>query len=547
MKVLKWSEKKYVELMRREVQALINLSHPGIPKAASNDYFIFTLPKEPRLELHCLVMEKIEGENLQQWLETYGKIPQNVALDWMLQLLDILDHVHKLGYFHRDIKPTNIIHQPNGNLALVDFGSVRTVSKTYLAKVGSSGKDSITGTGSGNEVTAIFTIGFSAPEQIDGRALPQSDFYALGRTIVNLVTGVPMLQLPVEDRTGKLIWRDKAQHIDKPVAGFIDELIHPFPGFRPQTTEIITERIQRLPWESKVHHFLKSKVFKIGRFAAIGLIILGIGKLSAPSIASYLVSQGEKSEARNDYQSAQNFFELAIKINSSAKFAISKYYLDKASQLMLKGNLNAAKEGYELSVEYNNQNINAYNLLGITCQQLSDSQCVGYVYKNLLKFNPNDWTAHYNLGRFYDEQGDYELAEKEYNIAIKNSSSAIIAINNLSRLKIKMGDYNTAISLAQSGLKKNKDPLIQAALYKNLGWATLEQNKVNAAKKYLEKALDLDNQRIDAYCLLAKAQETLGKIDDARISIEFCLLAKSTDSDISIWRQELLDRILKKR
>lgn len=79
-----------------------------------------------------------------------------------------------------------------------------------------------------------------------------------------------------------------------------------------------------------------------------------------------------------------------------------------------------------------------------------------------------------------------------------------------------------------------------------MGWASLEQNKISDAEKYLQKALSLDNQRIDAYCLLAKAQETLGKIDDARISIEFCLLAKSTDSDVTIWRQELLDRILEK-
>lgn len=547
MKVLRWNEPKYVELVRREVQALINLSHPGIPQSASSDYFTFTLPNEPRLELHCLVMEKMEGENLQQWLETNGKISQNVALEWMLQLLDILDHVHKIGYFHRDIKPTNIIYQPTGNLALVDFGTVRKITRTYLAKVGSSGRDSITGGGgSGYEVTAVCSIGFSAPEQMDGRALPQSDFYALGRTIVNLVTGVAMLQLPTEDRTGKLIWRDKAPQIDKPVADLIDEMIHPFPGFRPQTTEIITERIQKLPWESKVHHFLKSKVFNIGRFVASALIIFGIGKLSAPSVANYLVAQGEESVARNDYQSAEKFFGWAIRTNSSAKLAISKYYLNQASQLMLIGNLSAAKKDYELSIKYNNKNIDAYNLLGINCQQLSDNKCVEDVYQKLLQLNPNDWRVHYNLGRFYDGQGDYKLAEKEYSIAIKTSSSAMIALNNLSRLKIKMGNYNLAISLARSGLKKNNDSLIQAALYKNLGWASLEQNKISDAEKYLQKALSLDNQRIDAYCLLAKAQETLGKIDDARISIEFCLLANSTDSDVTIWRQELLDRILEK-
>ena len=92
---------------------------------------------------------------------------------------------------------------------------------------------------------------------------------------------------------------------------------------------------------------------------------------------------------------------------------------------MLKGNLNPAKKGYKLSIKYDDKNINAYNLLGITCQQLSDNRCVKYVYENLLQFNPNDWTINYNLGRFYDGQGNYKLAEKEYNIAIKNSSPGI--------------------------------------------------------------------------------------------------------------------------
>ncbi|MBW4689898.1 MAG: tetratricopeptide repeat protein [Komarekiella atlantica HA4396-MV6] len=543
MKVLKWNSLKLRKLIEQESLTLQLIRHPCVPRTTLDDFFTF-VPNNSLLELRCLVMDKIEGQNLEQWLESNGRISQSVALDWLKQLVEILDVVHHTEFFHRDIKPSNIILQPNEQLALIDFGTARRVTDTYLAKVsGSGGTSSRVGT---YEITSVVTPCYTPLEQINGRAVPQSDFYALGCTFVNLVTDISLSDLPTDENTGNLVWRNKAPQIDKPFADFIDELMAFLPGQRPQTTEVILQRLEKLPQQIKKYRLTNSKVFKYSKYALMGLGIVGSVFLSLPLVANYLVAQGQKLETRNDYQNAQNFFNLAITTNPSAKFAISKYYLDKASQLMITGNLKAAKNNYELSVKYNNQNIDAYNLLGITCQQLSDRECIKYVYSRLFQLKPNDWTVHYNLGRYYDEQESYELAEKEYNKAIKSSSSAMIAINNLSRLKIKTGDYNLAISLAQSGLQKNKDPLIQAALYKNLGWASLEQKKISDAEKYLEKALSLDNHRIDAYCLLAKAQEALGKIDEARISVEVCLLAKSTDSDISIFRQELLDRILEK-
>lgn len=159
MKVLKWSEPKLVELIRREALALQLIKHPGIPQATIDDYFTFT-PHDSPLELHCLVMQKFEGQNLEQWTKSYGCIPQSLALKWLKQLVEILDLVHRSGFFHRDIKPDNIIFQPNGQLALIDFGGVRRVTNTYLAKVSGSGGTS-TGVGSGYEITAVRTARYS--------------------------------------------------------------------------------------------------------------------------------------------------------------------------------------------------------------------------------------------------------------------------------------------------------------------------------------------------------------------------------------------------
>lgn len=544
IKVLKWNTPKLVKLIESEYLALQLIRHPNTPTSTLDDYFTF-VPKNSLLTLHCLIMNKFEGQNLENWINSNNPISESLAIEWLLQLVEIIDVVHHTELFHRDIKPANIVLQPNGQLALIDFGTARRITDTYLAKISASGGTSTT---VGNyEITTVITPFYTPLEQINGKAVPQSDFYALGRTFVRLLTGIPLIRLPTDKKTGNIIWRKYAMQINKPFADLLDDLMAPSPGQRPQSTQVILQRLNKLSYQTKIHRLTRSKTFIISTMiASVTLGGLGFNKIILPAIANALVTPGEKLEAANNSQSAQNFFDTAIKINPSAKLTISKYYLEKASRLMLAGNLKIAKNNYEFAIKYNNQNIDAYNLLGITCQQLSDSQCVKDVYQNLFKFHPNDWTIHYNLGHYYDEQGDYELAEKEYKIAIKSSDEAILAINNLSRLNIKTGDYNTAISLAQSALQRTKDPATQAALYKNLGWASLEKQKISDAEKYLEKAISLDGQRVDTYCLLSKVQEALGKIDDARISVEVCLLAKYTDSDIFIWRQELLDRILKK-
>ena len=154
-------------------------------------------------------MQKFEGQNLHAWIQSHGRISQTLALQWLQQLTEILDIVHRAGFFHRDIKPSNIIVQPNGQLALIDFGGVREVTDTYLAKIsGNGGK--ITGGGSQHEITAICTPSYSPLEQINGRAVPQSDFYALGRTFVYCLTGIQVINLTTDEKTGRLIWRDES-------------------------------------------------------------------------------------------------------------------------------------------------------------------------------------------------------------------------------------------------------------------------------------------------------------------------------------------------
>ena len=543
MKVLKWSEPKLVELVQREARILQIIQYPGIPESARDDYFTFKL-KDTLLELHCLVMQKVEGENLRQWLKSYGQIPQNVAFDWLSQLIDTLDVVHSSGFFHRDIKPENIIHKPDGKLVLIDFGAARDITSTYLAKVSTNGGSS-TGLGSGYEVTSVITAFFSPPEQMNGQAVPQSDFYALGRTFVNLVTGMSLMDLPTNEKKGRLIWRKYAPQIDKPFADLLDDLMAPFPGQRPQNTQVILQRLQKLPLQNKIYKLVRSKIFIISAtIASITLGSLGISKIILPIIINNLVIQGEKLEAANDSQAAQKLFDSAIEIRPEMRFTISKFYFEKGLNSII--NLKSARKYYELAIRYNDKNIQVYNNLGIVCRQLSDSKCVINAYEKSFKISFNNWEGHYGLGVFYDEKMEYDLADKQYKIAIKVSSNAILAINNLSRLKILKGDYNTAIFLAQEGLKKAKAPGLRATLYKNIGWANLEQKRYGEAKQYLEKAKELDIQRTSTHCLLAQVQEILGDFENSWLSWEACLLTQSIDPEVFTWRLEVLERIKKK-
>ncbi|MEA5567616.1 protein kinase domain-containing protein [Anabaena sp. UHCC 0399] len=537
MKVLKWGNAKNVELFERESQTLRLINHPCIPKSTIDDFFTF-IPNNSPLKLRCLVMDKIEGENLQKWIQSNGRISQSLAIKWLKQLVEILDVVHQKEFFHRDIKPANIIVQPDGRMALVDFGAARRITDTYLAKLGVSGE---TSTSIENyEITAVVSPGYTPLEQINGKALPQSDFYALGRTFVYLITGKPLIQLPI-DKKGHLIWRKAAPQIDKPFADFLDELMASFPGNRPATTQIILQRLETLPLRSKINRIINSQLFKISAAAVFCLTILGIYNALIPVRIDYLLNEGKKAQQENRFDDAQKKFRQAVSIKPDVAKLVSDFYFEQADRRNI--SLENAKKYYELAIKYNPQNDVAYNNLGLVCQGLRDFQCVDKSYAAVFKLKPNSWEAHYGLGNFYDDLGKYDLAEKQYRLAIQNSELALDAVSNLARIKNIQGEYDAAIETARLGLTKAKEPELKGALYKSIGWAKFEQKKYKKAKEYLEKAQKLDFQRTDTYCLLAKTQEALGEFDQAWVRWEVCLLTKSELPEVFKWRTEVLERI----
>ncbi|WP_055076893.1 serine/threonine-protein kinase [Pseudanabaena sp. 'Roaring Creek'] len=235
LKVLKQdlnADSKAVSLFQQEAYVLGQIEHAGIPKI--ENYIHHDLANGTMV--HCIIMQKIEGVNLEQWINQRDRKPiaQKRAIAWLRQLMDILSLVHRNKYLHRDIKPANIMLSPSGQLVLIDFGTAREATHTYLAKIGGV-----------QGVTSICSVGYTSPEQEKGFAVPQSDFYALGCTMIHLVTGKYPLDTYNPHRD-VFEWRGFAPDISEEFADLLDALIARKPSDRPINCESILKIIKEI-------------------------------------------------------------------------------------------------------------------------------------------------------------------------------------------------------------------------------------------------------------------------------------------------------------
>ncbi|NCS78064.1 MAG: protein kinase [Microcystis aeruginosa K13-07] len=241
LKVLqeKWNnEPKAVELFKREYDVLLELSRQNVTGVPQADAYFQYSTREGKI-LHCLVMEKVEGIDLEQWLKQYDKLNQKRALKWLREITLILDKIHQQNWLHRDIKPPNIMLRNSGELVLIDFGTAREETQTYHQKV------------KGQQVTGITSAGYTPNEQQHGQAVIQSDFYALGRTFVHLLTGKHPLEI-YDAVNDVLSWREETENIHPLLLDFIDELMGRLPKNRPANTRFILQRLDEIEGQLKL-------------------------------------------------------------------------------------------------------------------------------------------------------------------------------------------------------------------------------------------------------------------------------------------------------
>jgi CheY-like chemotaxis protein len=206
-----------VERFQQEIQAAARLSHPNIVTAHDADR---------AGETHFLVMEFIDGVNLEQVLTQRGRLPVAEAVEYARQVALGLQHAHERGLVHRDVKPRNLMRAADGRIKILDFGLAHYVSERALGLVRRDDvdrdlADTIYAARLSDRLTAAYaamgTADYVAPEEVlDARQADiRADVYSLGATLYHLLAG----RVPFPDRS----LMDKLQaHLDREPAPLTD-------------------------------------------------------------------------------------------------------------------------------------------------------------------------------------------------------------------------------------------------------------------------------------------------------------------------------------
>ena len=154
----------------REPRLLASLSHPNI---------VTILTAEKQDDVFFIVMEYVPGDTLEAVIERDGTLDLARALDYTCQICNAMEHAHKQGIIHRDLRPGNVLVTDQGLIKVADFGTSRFLE---IAAHGT---------------TVIGSPPYMAPEQFQGKAVFASDIYSLGVTMYQMFTGVLPYDTPM--------------------------------------------------------------------------------------------------------------------------------------------------------------------------------------------------------------------------------------------------------------------------------------------------------------------------------------------------------------
>jgi eukaryotic-like serine/threonine-protein kinase len=159
------NDDEFIRRFHREAQSATSLAHPNIVS-------IYDVGEEDGL--YYIVMEYVDGQTLKQYIQQHAPVPVDEALEIMQQLTSAISHAHHNHIVHRDIKPHNILIDPNGTVKITDFGIAMALSATSITQTNS----------------VLGSVHYLSPEQArGGMANKKSDIYSIGIVMFELLTG----------------------------------------------------------------------------------------------------------------------------------------------------------------------------------------------------------------------------------------------------------------------------------------------------------------------------------------------------------------------
>lgn len=170
--IKKYSQGGDLSVAEHERRLLERLDHPAVPKVKEvlcQDGYVY------------LVMEYVAGETMKNWIKRAGRIPEEQAVRWGMELCEALSFLHGSGnrILFRDLKPGNIMISPAGQIRLIDFGAAVGLKIGAYGTLHAMPKES------------LGTPGYAPPEQFvkQGQLTPSADIYAFGATLYHGLSG----------------------------------------------------------------------------------------------------------------------------------------------------------------------------------------------------------------------------------------------------------------------------------------------------------------------------------------------------------------------
>lgn len=286
-----------------ETDLLKKLNHPHLPSIIDvidcDDTFL-------------IVMDYIEGNPLSKALETSGAQNQDDVIEWAKQLCDVLGYLHsrKPPIIYRDMKPSNVMLKPDGNVMLIDFGTAREFKSSSVA-----------------DTTCLGTQGYAAPEQFGGHGQTdaRTDIYCLGATMYHLVTGHnpatppyemypirqwnPMLSSGLEEIILKCTQRNPEDRYQS-----CAELLYALDHYKD--LDIENKKVQSFKWKTFLASFIMTIVMLLG---TIGFST-GLTVQTSSTYESY-IANGESAVSQD---AAEKYYLDAINVDSANPLAYQK-------------------------------------------------------------------------------------------------------------------------------------------------------------------------------------------------------------------------------
>jgi serine/threonine protein kinase len=256
-----------IRLFMREVHMLSHLEHRGIVR-----FFDHHVTKDGK---YFLVMDFIPGKNLEAIVAQYGPFTSEATVEIGIQCCEVLEYLHEQNpaIIYRDLKPSNLMLTPEGEIVFIDFG----IARTFMPK---------------QSATRVVTAGYSPPEQYFGRPETRSDLYALGATLGHLLTG--QRPKPLSSSAPRMLKHD--------VLFTLDDLIRRMTSHNPEDRPVTARQVRY-----ELYHIYQEihPDFEVPQEALLALEKLSIANkyLSSPTFK-------EKAEAQQQKSSQQKMPEV---------------------------------------------------------------------------------------------------------------------------------------------------------------------------------------------------------------------------------------------